>query len=349
MGQRKNPIGSVAAKPAGERSNAAGELANEGIPRDTNLLAKEGRSAQLSNRAKTDANRSPAEQASTMAKNDEAGKISVARGKGTATGIMDGSPQLADAKVAEKQKVMAAGAAGRSSKNMLAANAGKGRALAAEPQGTDKSGASQIGRLVLNAPPGAASALGAGAGRPVEEANALLVKPGGKADLKRNADADDRFLIVRCDVVPAAVREHAFDKLLQSNGIVTTHQEKADSLRADEKAARRQDVVQVAATPDQIAAILSQLRARHDAFPAVSVEPAGRALWQREVAEYNDRADGDKKTDRRGFGGGQSPAAADEGKKKSSTAKMMELKPAPSGKGAAWEKGRRSQRSRLIG
>ena len=190
---------------------------------------------------------------------------------------------------------------------MLESNAAKVVPSATGPQGDSKPVASPHGAVAATALPGFAPPLGGiGAGPQAEGKIRWRSRAAISGAVRCSSKRPGRPLRRRT----AAVREHAFDKLLSSNGIVTIHQESRKSSRAENKAASPQDVVQVAAT-DQIVAILSQLTARHDAFPTVSIEPAGGVPWQQRLAQCYRRADGDKEADASiGFGGARKPPAS---------------------------------------
>jgi hypothetical protein len=91
------------------------------------------------------------------------------------------------------------------------------------------------------------------------------------------ADAAGSVMVVRCDVTPDAMRQHAFDQLLAANGI------------APQKATGRNGAaihVYVEAAPAQIEAVLSQIAARPAAFPTVAVNPAANLPAQQSLTQY---------------------------------------------------------------
>jgi hypothetical protein len=108
----------------------------------------------------------------------------------------------------------------------------------------------------------------------------------------RGTGVTDRVLVVRCDVASAAAGEHAFDKLLRSNGLAATSPAPQYAGRYGQdgydhklKSGEELVYVYVTATPAQLESLLAHLPA--DAFPAVSVEPAGGAAWQKKLMRYN--------------------------------------------------------------
>jgi hypothetical protein len=318
---------------------------------DANRLAKEEQAAPGMGHAVNPAERpsSAIGAASSAPKKGEVANL-LAFEKRNAAGKGDESRQSADSKKAEREKkLLREEAAGQSAKDALAANVANVDRLDRSPDAArSKFRARPAAPAVAS---GAAAQLGgAGGGQPAERAY-VLAKPGSQTGFGRGAGAAHNVLVVRCDVAPAAFREHAFDKLLSSNGLVATPQEQDRSNQAKGKAASPQDLVHVAATPAQIVAILAQLAARHDAFPAVSIEPSGGgAPWQQGPAQYNRHTVREDESDASiGMGDGrlqatsppmlppgaaqQAPATAAEGGKKGRAADDVEGQSAGARKG----------------
>ncbi|MGD0653738.1 MAG: zf-HC2 domain-containing protein [Thermoguttaceae bacterium] len=118
--------------------------------------------------------------------------------------------------------------------------------------------------------------------------------------LKSPAVSADELLVVRCEITPEAVKNHAFDKILTDNAIVWSETPKenldAKNLSAIELSETGPlEIVYVEASPAQIEAALNSLSAQTDAFKNVSVVSAkadsrlqhavGGANFRREMAK----------------------------------------------------------------
>ena len=86
------------------------------------------------------------------------------------------------------------------------------------------------------------------------------------------------ILVVYCEVTPEAAHRRAFNSLLSRNGMSPTS--------AGEKGIPKPEQVYVDATISQIEALLDQLAANRDAFPAVSVKPSPGVDWQTDLVQH---------------------------------------------------------------
>ena len=101
------------------------------------------------------------------------------------------------------------------------------------------------------------------------------------------------ILVVYCEVTPEAANRHAFNSLLSRNGMRPTSPEAEVSRRsAKGGAVRKPEQVYVDATIPQIEALLDQLAAHRDAFPAISVQPAKGVDWMTDIVQHNSVAKG---------------------------------------------------------
>jgi hypothetical protein len=96
---------------------------------------------------------------------------------------------------------------------------------------------------------------------------------------KSPAASADELLVVRCEITPEAIKNHAFDKILTDNAIVWSETPKenldAENLPAVELSKTGPlEIVYVEASPAQIEAAINGLSAQTDAFKNVSVASA---------------------------------------------------------------------------
>ncbi len=85
-------------------------------------------------------------------------------------------------------------------------------------------------------------------------------------------------LVVYCEVTPEAAHQQTFNSLLTRNGMSPTS--------AGEKVAAKPEQIYVSATISQIEALLDQMKANRDAFPAVKVAPAPGVGWQADILQH---------------------------------------------------------------
>lgn len=112
---------------------------------------------------------------------------------------------------------------------------------------------------------------------PAGAAQGLDAKAGGPSNRTEEKGQSDRagqpMLVVHCDITPEAAEKHAFDKLLDANGIA--QRESLDRKKANAERGVRRVVVE--ATGAQLEAVLAGLAAQPKMFLAVSFTPAKNA------------------------------------------------------------------------